>query len=304
MVNKAEYNKAGHLVPYTSHLLGTLPDRKNVEARDVGHFLKHQLPNGRWILIKATQAMVGRTVEEAVARERSRKLKRRVEFSLRFTKKVSARDERPSIKLVMQFIADASPHELDAVLSKIISTPTGQTAVAKAAAAIGQAIDAPEDDGEVNPAVISAAGEMLTSQQVAERLKKTRQGVNEMLKRGAILGIRHGTHWRFPSAQFNRTAPVTGLTPLLRTLAHLDPWDALSIILAPEADRAQRPLELLKQGERAKAIAIASRKVADLKPLSSADRVMNALSADMAAEDEADRTAGGFAEQNVSQANV
>ena len=304
MVNKAEDNESGHLVTYTRHPFGTPSDHKKVGARDVGHFLQHQLPDGRLVVIKATYAMVGRTIEEIVAMAGA---KRTVGLSSRWARsanKVGARDERLSIKSIMRFIAGASPHELDAVLSKVISKPTGQTAVAKAAAAIDRAIDAPESDGEVNPAVVSAAGEMLTSQQVADRLKKTRQGVNEMLKRGAILGIRHGTHWRFPSAQFDRTAPVAGLTPLLNTLAHLDPWDALSVLLAPEADHAQRPLELLKQGERAKAIAMASRKAADLRSLSGADRVMDALSADMAAEEEADRAAGSLAGRSVSQADV
>lgn len=326
---------------YTSHSLGTPLGHKTVGARDVGRFLQCQLLDGTLVVIEATPAMVGWTVEEVIAQVGPKRPKRTYGFSPRSArfakglsqdkrsmlhskircmlrvshlkrsgyfssdpKRVRPRDERPSFESVMRFITDASPQELDALLSKVISKPISQTAVARAAAAIDPAIDVPEGDGEADPAVVSAAGKMLTSQQVADRLKKTRQGVNEMLKRGAILGIRYGTHWRFPSAQFDRTAPVAGLTPLLRTLAHLDPWDALSVILAPEADLAQRPLELLKQGERAKAIAVASRKAADLRSLSGADRVMSALSADMAAEEEADRAAGSFAGRSVSQADV
>jgi hypothetical protein len=201
---------------------------------------------------------------------------------------------------LMGFMETVPPEKLDLVISVVAKTREGRAAVLKAASEIAGVdlaereadiavadIDGPAADDIDTANLMLTAGDMLTSAAVAERMGQTRQNVNELLKGRRILGVRFGTRWRFPSAQFRHHELLPGLSPVLKAMGDIDPWRMLEVLLAPSAPPEQRPIELLRKGDKVRALAIASRKAAEFRVVGSETK-LSGLSAEMEADLEAD----------------
>jgi hypothetical protein len=121
---------------------------------------------------------------------------------------------------------------------------------------------------------------------------QTRQGVNELFKGRRILGVRFGSRWRFPSAQFRHHELLPELSPVLKVMGDIDPWRMLEVLLARSAPPERRPIELLRKGDKVRALAIASRKAAEFRVVGSATK-LSGLNAEMEADLRRDREIDG-----------
>lgn len=95
-------------------------------------------------------------------------------------------------------------------------------------------------------------GGALTSDQIAERLRRSRPTVHAMVKDGLLLAIRDGRALRFPAWQFADTAD--SLVPGLRVVlgaADASAFRTASWLLTPNSRLQNRaPLDLLRGGDR------------------------------------------------------
>lgn len=148
-----------------------------------------------------------------------------------------------------------------------------------------------EGDGESTARLLRLAGGMLSSEEVAGRLGQTRQNVNELLKRGRLLAVRYGSRWKFPAVQFRNKEPLPGLAAVLQGMGKLDPWEALTVLVSPRQASAQSPLELLRQGDRAGALAASSRAAEEIRSRVEDAPIRASLAADLDADLRADRAA-------------
>jgi excisionase family DNA binding protein len=113
--------------------------------------------------------------------------------------------------------------------------------------------------------LMQLAGRMLSSTEVAARLGQTRQNVNDMVKGNRILGVRFGTRWRFPEIQLCHHEVLPGLGMVLASMGEIDQWRKLQVLLSPSEPRERRPIEMLLTGEKARALAVASRAAAEIR---------------------------------------
>jgi hypothetical protein len=194
----------------------------------------------------------------------------------------------PNSARLADFIRRAPAPQLEGIIDEIARRSEGRTALVRAVARLQNNVTHPSPDGIETHALMREAGELLSSAQVAARLSQTRQNVNELLKRGRILGLRFGSHWKFPSLQFREHELLPGLAPVLHSMGDINPWHALDILLSPLDDPARRPIEMLRRGEKAAALATASRAAAHRRHAtagSDADRALNtSLDADIDAD--------------------
>lgn len=194
------------------------------------------------------------------------------------------------------FLFDASAGGLDGLLTRIAEFEGGAEAIRRFAHRLDtDEGDANDQGAPGNLDLLRAAGDMLTASEVAERLRVTRQAVHEALKERRLLGLRFGSRWRFPSAQFTDAETVPGLSGLLRALGDdVDGWRAMALLLAPGRAEDERPLELLRKGRRAAALAALLASSAE-RPPAEADALRRGLDddleADLRREEEQDRRA-------------
>jgi hypothetical protein len=70
-------------------------------------------------------------------------------------------------------------------------------------------------------------------------------------------------------------------------MGDIDAWRMLEVLLAPSDPPERRPIDLLRKGDKVRALAVASRKAAEFRVAGGAS-ILSGLSTDMEADLEAD----------------
>jgi hypothetical protein len=97
-----------------------------------------------------------------------------------------------------------------------------------------------------------AAGELLSSTQVAALLGVTRPAVDKRRREGRLLALRLGSDWAYPALQFRDGAPDPLMTRLLEAHAEDDAWVVLDLLLAPDSALGGRSLlDAIRQDDTA-----------------------------------------------------
>lgn len=204
-------------------------------------------------------------------------------------------------KALIGFIEAMPPEKMDVVVAAVARSSEGRAAVLKAASALAgvelvpaEAAPAQEPSAEDldTESLVRAAGGLLTVTEAADRLRQTRQSINEMLKAGRILGVRFGNRWHLPAIQFRHHQVQPGLAAVLQGMGDLDPWRKLQVLLAPSEPDERRPIELLRRGETGQALTTAARAVAAARVASGAPlrtTIHPSLDADLEADLRRDR---------------
>ncbi len=189
---------------------------------------------------------------------------------------------------VRELIQRAPANQLDSIIAEIAKRSRGRTALLKAAARLTAEVDDTAGEPIDTRVLIREAGELLSSSAVALRLGQTRQNVNELLKRRRILGVRFGTRWKFPAIQFREHEVLPGLAPILHSMGDISPWAVLDVLLSPKHEPSRRPIEMLRRGERAAALAVASRAAARVRKAGGGALQIENLDASLEADLDAD----------------
>jgi hypothetical protein len=108
--------------------------------------------------------------------------------------------------------------------------------------------------------MLETAGGTLTSEQVAEVLGISRQGVDKRRSSNQLLALTQGKRgYSYPSFQFADGTTIPGLEEVLGELKSLDPWMQMVFFTNPhERLGGKTPMELLQKGsiEDVKAVAV------------------------------------------------
>lgn len=196
-----------------------------------------------------------------------------------------------------EFVRAASEGQLTWLVERIGIRPEGKAALLRYAERDGSSAGAgiAEKIGHASgldpelQKLIDASGTLLSANAVAARLHVTRQAVAEAQKARRLLGIRFGNNWRYPAIQLRNTEILPGLSGLLRSLGAIDGWDALRLLLAPDAPAEEQPLVLLHAGDRSGALAALMSRRRDWQerafpPSEEVDSIRAALDRDLDAE--------------------
>jgi len=264
--------------------------RHRIKLDDVGKVIQGRggLASAN-VRVKVTKAMVGMTPRQVFLNHQATKMKRFYGQSL-VTR--SGEPARPEAFSVEEYLAKLGPDGIVPFVRGIARTSHGAAAVAAVARelALNTAPRVRADDPDT-AALAELVGEVLSSEQVAGRLGQSRQNVNDLTKRGRLLGLRHGSRWKYPAFQFRDREILPGLPNVLQSIGHVDPWDAVAILVQPGNEPGGCPIALLRQGDRAGALGLATRRAAILKQPGQDGRVWMSLNADLQADLEADRAA-------------
>jgi len=108
--------------------------------------------------------------------------------------------------------------------------------------------------------LLRQAGGLMSSSQVANLLRLTRQAVDKRRLANKLIAIPQGQHgFGYPACQFDDKGPLPGLEDFLSKLDTADPWMPLIFLLSPNATLGERsPLDLLRRGETAQVLNAAS----------------------------------------------
>ncbi len=108
----------------------------------------------------------------------------------------------------------------------------------------------------VKQAVMGRAGGGLTSSQVARALSITRQAVDKLRRRRALLAVPSGSgEYLYPACQFTGQGVVPRLERVLRAFPIESPWTQLSVLIEPAPALGGRTvLEALQAGDVSQAL--------------------------------------------------
>ncbi|AZO32419.1 DNA-binding protein [Mesorhizobium sp. M1B.F.Ca.ET.045.04.1.1] len=99
--------------------------------------------------------------------------------------------------------------------------------------------------------LIERAGGTVSAEDAGRLLGISRQAVDKRRRAEALLAIREGSDWRYPTCQFDKTDVAAGIADVVRAYASSGPWVALDFLLAPDsALEGHSPIEALKAGNR------------------------------------------------------
>lgn len=99
-------------------------------------------------------------------------------------------------------------------------------------------------------ALIKAEGGCIGAEDVAERLRLTRAGVDKRRKANRLIGIDAGSRTvAYPSWQFDGAGTLKGLEAALAALGVSDPLMQIQFFLTVDPDLGLRPLDALRAGE-------------------------------------------------------
>jgi hypothetical protein len=108
--------------------------------------------------------------------------------------------------------------------------------------------------------LLAYEGGPLGVQDVVDRLRITRAGVDKRRKQGKLIGIDDGGRAVvYPSWQFTTTGTLPGLESVMSKLRVTDPWMRIQFFLTPDPDLGGRPLDALRAKKQAEVEAAASR---------------------------------------------
>ena len=109
--------------------------------------------------------------------------------------------------------------------------------------------------------LLKLAGGTMTSEQVAQVLRLTRQAVDKRRNSGKLIAIPQGQHkFVYPACQFGERGPLMGLEEMLAGLGDRDAWMQLTFLLSPNSDLdGKSPHDLLRQGKSVPVVEAAAR---------------------------------------------
>jgi len=173
---------------------------------------------------------------------------------------------RRSVKMLERLSASASPEALETALSAptdiggVASLLSDLAPLGVDVSAVDPLVEAMARGAAIKQELLGAAGGGLSSQQVADALGITRQGVDKRRRRRALLAVPAGSGvYLYPACQFTPDGVIPGLEETLRAFQVRNPWTQLSVLLAPAPGLSGRTiLEALKAGNAAQALAIAA----------------------------------------------
>lgn len=99
--------------------------------------------------------------------------------------------------------------------------------------------------------LLQAEGGVASAQEVAERLRISRQAVDKRRKAGKLIGLSLGRRgYVYPRWQFDQDGVLFGLETVLQALAEWDPWMKVSFMLNPNLRlEDSTPLQALRAGQ-------------------------------------------------------
>jgi hypothetical protein len=99
--------------------------------------------------------------------------------------------------------------------------------------------------------MLKAAGETLTSEQVAEILNLSRQAVDKRRSSNQLLALTQGKRgYSYPGFQFHEGKTLDGLESVLKNLSSVDPWMQFNFFTSPnERLGGKNPIEALREGK-------------------------------------------------------
>ena len=108
--------------------------------------------------------------------------------------------------------------------------------------------------------LLREAGGLMSSSQVANLLRLSRQAVDKRRLANKLIAIPQGQHaFGYPACQFDDKGPLPGLEEVLSKLDTADAWMPLIFLLSPNATLGdQSPLQLLRLGKTAQVLNAAS----------------------------------------------
>jgi hypothetical protein len=99
------------------------------------------------------------------------------------------------------------------------------------------------------------ADKLLTADQIAEKVKISKRRLLRFRSEGRAFAIRQGASWMFPESQVFGESLLSGLQGVLRITADLEPGHVYQIIFSPKPPTNSRPVDLLRAGKTAAAVA-------------------------------------------------
>ncbi|MDO9713705.1 hypothetical protein [Paracraurococcus lichenis] len=139
------------------------------------------------------------------------------------------------------------------------ATDTGTLARATADQAASEALHQLEPlaaaiarGAEVRARLVTAAGGLLSADDVGNLLGITRAAVDKRRASGKLLALRIRSDWAYPAVQFRDGEVLEGITDVLAGMADASSWSILDFLLAPDdALGGRTPLAALRAGELA-----------------------------------------------------
>ena len=104
---------------------------------------------------------------------------------------------------------------------------------------------------EARKRLVEAEGGSLSSEQMAEVLRLSRQAVDKRRKTNRLVGLDAGRHgYIYPAWQVTKSGMLNGLEEVLAELKDHDPWMRVQFMLQPNSRLNDRtPLEALREGD-------------------------------------------------------
>jgi hypothetical protein len=171
-----------------------------------------------------------------------------------------------SVRMLERLSVSASPEALETALSAptdiggVASLLSDLAPLGVDVSAVDPLVEAMARGAAIKQELLRAAGGGLSSQQVAQALGITRQGVDKRRLRRALLAVPAGSgDYLYPACQFTSDGVIPGLEGTLRAFQVRNPWTQLSVLLAPAPGLGGKTiLEALTAGDAARALAIAA----------------------------------------------
>lgn len=116
---------------------------------------------------------------------------------------------------------------------------------------------------ELQEALLGKAGDTLSLTHAASRLKVSRQALHKRIKALSALGLMHGDKLLVPSFQFVKSGKTLAVVPHLKDVLALferagaGSWSALQFLVETDPTIGKPPIEALKSGQAALAVAAA-----------------------------------------------
>jgi hypothetical protein len=108
--------------------------------------------------------------------------------------------------------------------------------------------------------LLGAEGGPIGVEEVAQRLRMTRAGVDKRRRNGTLIAVANGSRPSlYPVWQLTETGVLPGLEDALRVIGVKDPWMQIQFFLARDPELEMSPLEALRIGRRNDVVSAAKR---------------------------------------------
>ncbi|MGC9946277.1 MAG: DNA-binding protein [Bryobacteraceae bacterium] len=169
------------------------------------------------------------------------------------------------MKMLERLSVSASPEALETALAAptdiggVASLLSDLAPLGVDVSAVDPLVEAMARGAAIKRELLRAAGGGLSSQQVADALGITRQGVDKRRRRRGLLAVPSGSgEFLYPACQFTSDGVIQGLKGTLRAFQVRNPWTQLSALLPAAGLGGRTILEALQAGNAARAVAVAA----------------------------------------------